>query len=372
MRKLRVAIVAPTLRILGGHSVQAQRLIDEWADDGEIDARLVPINPVPPEPLDRLLKIKYLRTVVTQLMYWPRLFVALRQADVVHVFSASYASFLLSALPAILIARALRRPVILNYHSGEADDHLTRSPFARSTIAACERTIVPSRYLVDVFSGHGIDAVAIPNVIDLKRFAYRERRVVRPRLLSVRNFEPLYNVACTLRAFQLVQKRWPNAELTLVGSGSLEQALRALATELKLTRVTFTGRVDPARMAECYASHDIYVQSPDIDNMPISVLEAYASGLPVVSTDAGGVPAILTHGEDGLLAPLDDHLALASRILLLLEQPGVAFELAQHAHDRCGAFSWAHVRDQWLAEYRQARQACGQPAIDLRLNEGAK
>jgi glycosyltransferase involved in cell wall biosynthesis len=232
---------------------------------------------------------------------------------------------------------------------------------------------VPSRYLVDVFARHGIDAIAIPNTLDLKRFAFRPRHPLRPRLLSVRNFESLYHVACTLRAFQLVQKRWPNAELTLIGSGSQEQSLRTLAAQLQVTGVTFAGRVDPSRMAECYAAHDIYVQSPNIDNMPISVLEAYASGLPVVSTEAGGVPAILTHGEDGLLAPLDDHPALASRILLLLEQPGVALEMAQHAYERCQAFSWPQVRDEWLSQYRQAWSTCSrEPAARLRLHPGAK
>jgi glycosyltransferase involved in cell wall biosynthesis len=356
VRTLRVAIVAPTLHILGGHSVQAQRLLEGWEHDGEVDAWLVPINPEPRGRVARLLNIKYVRTVLTQLLYWPQLVRHLRRADVVHIFSASYASFLLAPLPAILVAKAFGRPVVLNYHSGEADDHLRRSRIARALIAKCEATIVPSRYLVDVFSGLGFDASAIPNVVDLKRFTYRRRHRLRPRILSVRNFERLYNVACTLRAFQLVQKRWPNAELTLVGSGSQESALRALASDLALDHVTFAGRVHPDQMGDYYASHDIYMQSPDIDNMPISVLDAYASGLPVVSTEAGGVPAILTHGEHGLLAPLDDHAALAARVLLLLEQPGLACELAERARVRCDDFQWLRVRDQWLSHYRQVQR----------------
>ncbi len=371
MRKLKVAIVAPTLRILGGHSVQAQQLLEGWAGDPEVEAWLVPINPQLPGPLRHLQRIKYLRTILTQLMYWPLLVLELRRADVVHVFSASYASFMLSPLPAILVARALRRPVVLNYHSGGAAEHLRRSPFARSIIADCARTVVQSRYLVDVFGAHAIEAVAIPNVIDLERFKYRERNPLRPRVLSVRNFETLYNVACTLRAFKLVQKRWPNAELTLVGSGSQEHALRTLAAELELTGVTFAGRVDPRQMAEYYASHDIYIQSPNIDNMPISVLEAYASGLPVVATETGGVPTILTHGEHGLLAPPDDHAALASHILRLLEQPGLALEMTRNAYARCEEYAWPRVRGQWLTQYRQAARTADAPLATGRLNTGA-
>src|ERR1043166_3317553 len=356
MGKLRVAIVAPSLRILGGQAVQAQRLLDAWANDPDIDAWLVPVNPVPEGPAARLLNIKYVRTAVTQLMYWPLLFRELKQADVVHVFSASYSSFLLAPLPAITVARMLGRPVVLNYRSGEAPDHLKRSAIARAAIARVDASIVPSRFLVDVFASFDLQATAVPNVVDLNRFKFADRFPIRPRILSTRNFDSLYNVACTLRAFKLVQESWPNATLTLVGGGAREQALRRLAAELGLEHVEFVGRVPPDRIHEYYAAHDIYVQTPNIDNMPTSVLEAYASGLPVVSTEAGGVPAILTHGQTGLLAPIDDHLAVASRILLLLEQPGVAREIAQNAFATCEAYSWRHVRELWLSHYRKVGQ----------------
>ncbi len=372
-RKLRVAIVAPSLRILGGQAVQAHRLVQAWARDPDVEAWLVPVNPVPASALRRLLTIKFARTAVTQLVYWPQLFRELRRADVVHVFSASYSSFLLAPLPAMVVAKWIGRPVVLNYRSGEAADHLARSAIARAAIARAERTIVPSRFLVEVFGAFGLPAVAVPNVVDAERFAFRDRYPLRPRILSTRNFQGLYNVACTLRAFKIVQKSWPNASLTLVGSGPLERSLRALAADLQLERVTFAGAVPPDRIAEYYAAHDIYVQSPNIDNMPTSILEAYASGLPVVSTEAGGVPAILTHGEHGLLAPVDDHAALAARMLLLLERPGVARELAYRARAACATCAWPHVRDQWLSHYRQVLTAYQrQPAARLRLNPGAK
>ncbi len=371
-RKLRVAIVAPSLRILGGQAVQAHRLVRAWEEDPDVEAWLVPVNPVPPGVLARLLDVKFVRTAITQLVYWPTLVREIRRADVVHVFSASYISFLLAPLPAILIARWLGRPVILNYRSGEAPDHLKRSAVARSAIASVDRRIVPSRFLVDVFESFGFEAVAVPNVVDLERFRFRERFPVRPRILSTRNFDDLYNVACTLRAFKLVQKSWPNASLTLVGGGALDGDLRALVRQLELDNVTFVGRVSPDRIADFYADHDIYIQSPNIDNMPTSVLEAYASGLPVVSTEAGGVPAILTHGEHGLLAPLDDHAALAAHVLHLLEQPGVARDLAQNAYDMCHEFSWSRVRQQWLSHYQEvAASFAAARTARLRLNSSA-
>jgi glycosyltransferase involved in cell wall biosynthesis len=351
---LRVAFVAPSLRILGGQAVQADRLLAAWRNDPDVTAWLVPVNPLPPRLLRGAVSVKYLRTVVTEMTYLPQLVRELARADVAHVFSASYTSFLLAPLPAILIARALGKPVILNYRSGEAPDHLRHSAIARWALGQVDRNIVPSRFLVDVFREFGLEAGVIPNIVDRQQFAFRERRPLRPRVLSTRNFDGLYNVACTIRAFRTVQDRWPEASLTLVGGGADEPALRALVSELRLQHVTFAGRVPPNQIAGYYAEHDIYLQSPNIDNMPTSIIEAYASGLPVVSTEAGGIPAILTHGRTGLLAALDDDRGLAAHVIALLDDPELASRLTAAALHSCDACTWPAVREQWLAAYREA------------------
>lgn len=349
---LRVALVAPSLRILGGQAVQADRLLRAWHCDPDIDAWLVPHNPLPPSSLRWTTNVKYLRTIATEATYLPLLVKELRRADVVHIFSASYTSFLLAPLPAILVAKALGKPVVLNYRSGEAPDHLRRSAVARWALREVDRNAVPSTYLQGVFAAHGVESTVIPNVVSLERFRYRARVPLRPRLLSTRNLEPLYNVACTLRAFEAVQQRYPDATLTLVGDGSESRALRALADARGLRGVIFVGRVPPDAIPRLYDTHDIYIQSPNIDNMPSSVLEAFASGMPVVSTDAGGVPAILRHGEHGLLAPVDDAAALAAHVLELLDSPSYARSLAESARETLEACTWDRVRGQWIALYR--------------------
>jgi L-malate glycosyltransferase len=358
--RTRVAFVAPSLRILGGQAVQADRLLSAWRDDPEIDAWLVPVNPLPPAPLRFAQDIKYLRTVVNEMTYLPLLVREIARADVVHVFSASYTSFLLAPLPAMLIARALGKPVVLNYRSGEAPDHLQRSAIARQTIRRVDKNIVPSRFLVDVFKGFGIDASIVPNIVDLERFKFRERTPLRPRLVSTRNFDALYNVATTIRAFKIVQDRYPDAMLTLVGGGAQEADLRALVAQLGLRHVTFVGRVTPQTIASYYTDNDIYIQSPNIDNMPTSVLEAFASGMPVISTEAGGVPAILTHEVHGLLAPLADYETLGHHVLRLLSDPDHARALARAAFSTCEACTWANVREQWVRAYRGVLHRAGQ------------
>jgi len=355
---LRVAIVVASLRILGGQAVQAQRLIDRWRSDHEVEAWVVPIDPVPPAPLNRLLLVRYVRTAVTQLWYWPLLFRELRRADVVHAFSASYASFLLAPLPAVVVAKLLGKPVILNYHSGEAPDHLRRSAIARFVMRrVVDANVVPSPFLQRVLASFGIEADVVHNTIDLAQFAYRVRDPLRARLLSSRNFEPIYNVACVLRAFARVQAIHPHASLTLVGSGSQDAALRVLAARLGLRNVTFAGRVPPSEIQRYYDAADIYVQAPHIDNMPLSVLEAFASGMPVVSSNVGGVPSILRDGVDGLLARDDDESGIAAHVLRLLANPDYARALAASARGSLEAYEWPAVREGWLRAYLGLRDS---------------
>jgi glycosyltransferase involved in cell wall biosynthesis len=252
---------------------------------------------------------------------------------------------------------------------------------ARRALARVDSNIVPSAFLAGVLSQFGIAAGVIPNVVDVNEFPFKERKPLRARLVSTRNFEALYNVACTIRAFRIVQERWPDASLTLVGGGSQEPSLRRLVANLRLRNITFAGRIRPDEMSRYYAANDIYIQSPNIDNMPASVMEAYASGLPVVSTAAGGVPAILTHGEEGLLAPLDDHKALATHVLRLLDDAAYAQRLVRAAYARCQAWSWPSIRQQWFAAYRSllarpaqtgAAHGVGSTAVREPMTESAR
>ena len=268
-------------------------------------------------------------------------------------FPASYLSFLLAPLPAVLVARLLRKPVVLNYRSGEAPDHLRRSRLARFVLHGVEVNVVPSTFLQDVFARFEIPAEIIPNIVDLGLFAFRDRVDLRPRLLCTRNFEPMYNVSCTLRAFELVQAKYPDATLTLVGAGSQAEALRQQVAAGRLRNVHFAGAVAPSEMWRYYADTDIYIQTPEIDNMPTSVLEAFSSGCPVVSTSAGGVPAILEDGVHGFLVPCGDHSAAADRVLKLLAAPQMARHVAAQARETCERYRWSAVRADWLDLYRR-------------------
>ena len=353
-RPVRVCIVGPSLDIVGGQSVQAARLLGRLREIPGLEVDFLAVNPRLPGPLRRLQQVKYVRTVVTSIAYLATLLRRIPRYDVVHAFSASYWSYLLAPLPALLVGRLYGKQTVLNYHSGEADDHLTR--WRRSAVPTMRRwpdaIVVPSAYLVDVFGRHGLRARAILNFVELERLPFRVRRRPRPRFLSNRNFEALYNVRCTLDAFAVVQREVPEAELVLVGDGTERAMLEAHARELGLRNVTFAGRVPPARMGEFYDAADVYLNSPSIDNMPLSIIEAYAAGVPVVTTDAGGIPYIVRHEVTGLMVPSGDAAALAAAALRMLREPGLAERLAARARaEALERYVWPAVRDEWESLY---------------------
>jgi glycosyltransferase involved in cell wall biosynthesis len=346
----RIVIVAPSLDILGGQGIQAQALIDRLRAEGwPVD--LLRINPRFPRGLGWVRRVPYARTVLNQALYIPSL-LSLRGADVVHVFSASYWSFLLAPAPAMAVARALGKRVILNYHSGEADDHLARWGFlVHPWLRLAHEIVVPSEYLQEVFLRHGYRARVVPNVVDTSHFRYRQRRPVGPHLVSTRNLERHYKLDNTLEAFALVRARYPLATLSVAGYGSAEPQLRRLATSLGFTGIRFLGRVEPNDLPAVLDGADVLVNSSIVDNQPVSVLEAFAAGLPVVSTPTGDIANMVRDGETGLLVPPEDPPAMAKAVISLLEDPARAVAMAQRARDEVEKYSWAQVSEQWAAAY---------------------
>lgn len=351
-KPVRVLIVAPSLDILGGQAVQANRLLDRLGKEPSLEVSFLPVNPRLPGPFRKLQRIKYVRTIVTSVLYLALLLLRVRQYDVIHVFSASYLSFVIAPTPAILIASLYGKKIVLNYRSGEAEDHLrTWRRTALPVIRLVDEIAVPSGYLVDVFARFGFRARSIFNFVDGDRFRFRERRPLHPVFLSNRNLEPLYNVGCVLRAFAIIQQRFPGARLIAVGDGSERAKLEALAGELHLRNLTFTGRVAPDRMHEYIDAADIYLNGSDIDNMPGSIIEAFSSGVPVVTTEAGGIPYIVSHERTGLMVARGDYKSMAEGAIRLLEDGEFAASLIKSARNQCRRYSWESVRNEWLDLY---------------------
>jgi L-malate glycosyltransferase len=347
-KPIKVLIVAPALPLIGGQTVQAQRLLEKFRNEPQLIVDLQPINP---KFFPSLQKIKYVRTVLTTIKYIFDLLTKIPRYDVIHIFSASYFSFILAPTPALLIAKLFRKKTILNYRSGEAEDHLTRWKTSVSTIQMFDKVIAPSNYLVDVFAKFDIKSESIFNFVDAEKYTFRERNPLKPIFLSNRNFEELYNVSCVLRAFALIQEKYPEANLLVAGDGKEREKLHQLAKNLNLKNVEFLGRVQQNEMPNLYNRADIYLNSPNIDNMPNSIIEAFASGTAVVSTNAGGIPYIVTNEKNGLLVDIDNHELLAKKAIYLLEHCEIAQNIIINARNENAKFNWENVRLKWIELY---------------------
>lgn len=348
-----VVLVAASPKIVGGQSVQAVALVDGLRGAG-YDVTFLPIDPWFPRGFGWVREWPYVRTIVNQALYVPSL-ESLRAADVVHVFSASYWSFVLTVVPALLAAKRFGKRAVVHYHSGEAEDHLANwGVRVHPWLRLADVIVVPSEYLRQVFARHGYRTHVVRNIVDTRRFVGPERTTVRPRLLSARNLDSYYRVDNTVEAFALVKRRYADATLTIAGDGSERPRLDRLVHKLGLDGVQFLGLVKPESMPALYRDADIFVNSSVVDNQPVSVLEAFAAGLPVVSTSTGDIAALVRDGETGLLVRADDPGGMAAAVSRLLERQDLALQLAQRARNVAEEFSWSAVQDQWAAVYSGA------------------
>lgn len=351
-RRIRVALVAPSLRYVGGQAVQADLLIRNWRDDPDVEARFVPVDPTPPRGLGWMRRVPFLRTVFREPRYLLTLWRELKDVDVVHIFSASYSSFLLAPLPAWFIARLRGKRTLVNYRSGECRDHLRGSYIARWVLRKTDRLVVPSGYLVGVLGEFGLAAETVPNLADVSQFSFRPRQPLRPHLVCTRGFHPYYCVDIVIRAFADVQKAYPDARLDLVGGGPLEKEMRDLVRKMNLSGVDFKGVAARNEIGRFYDQADIFINASRLDNMPVSVVEAFASGLPVVSTEPEGMRYLVDHERTGLLSPPGDARALAQNVIRVLQDADLAHRLVSNAAEEYQRYSWRAAREKWLKIYK--------------------
>ncbi len=343
-----IALVAPPVEAADPQAWQARWLAEHLRRDR------YHVSSIPMEPLfDRgqgWLK-RSLNTLVMECRYVPTLS-RLDRADVVQVYAAPYWSFVLAPVPAIMKAQRLRKPVILCYDAREAADHLDHwGAWIHPWLKMVHEIVVTSRYLETVFAEHGYRTRVIRKMMDVARFTYRPRIPLRPRLLSVGGLESHDGVEHTLVAFALLKSSYPDATLTIAGTGSQERELDQLADALGVDDVHFLGPVERHAMPTVYADADIFIHAASLANQPLSLLEAMASGLPIVSTGAGDIPDMLSDGLAGTLVPVADPGATAKAVTVLLEQPERASLMAHRARQSVDRYTWNAVRPQWRQLY---------------------
>lgn len=250
------------------------------------------------------------------------------------------------------LLRWLRKPYILTLHGGNLPEFSKRMPRRVSRfLRAAKAVTTPSNYLLETMRPYREDMVLIPNPLNISRYKFILRNGSRPVLIWLRAFDDIYNPTMAVRILAELVDKYPSVRLLMGGGdrgdGTYKRTMR-LAKDLGVfSQVEFCGKIPNNDVPDWLQSGDIFINTTNADNTPISVLEAMVSGLPVVSTNVGGIPFLLEDGKDALLVPANDYRAMALAVDRILESPELSIFLSNNARRKASRFDWAEVLPAW-------------------------
>ena len=249
------------------------------------------------------------------------------------------------------LCQQLKLPYVPILHGGNLPERLERTAkLSKSLFGNAQVNIAPSHFLYDIFKSEGFENLKIiPNSITLKNFPFKKREQFEPRLLWVRRFQERYNPMMTVKVFEKLVQKYPDSTLCMVGpekDGSLNKC-RRYARKHQLN-ISFPGKLKKKEWAALSTNYDFFINSTHIDNTPISVIEAMALGLPVISTDVGGMSQLIEDGKDGILVPEHDEDAMVEAIEKLIQDQELALQIARAARKKVEAFDWEIVKEEWM------------------------
>lgn len=201
---------------------------------------------------------------------------------------------------------------------------------------------------------YGLKAEKVPviyNGVDLSRCIPKEDYEAGEtvKLVHVGRFNEQKNHAGLLRSFRLLLSRHPNCQLNLVGDGELMEDVKALAKELEISeKVRFLG--SQSNVYPYLHEADIFVLPSNYEGMPMTIIEAMGTGLPVAATAVGGVPDMIENGESGLLTPREES-AVAEAMARLVSDADLRSRLGRKAKEESARFSAGYMAEEYCKSY---------------------
>ena len=352
-----VAVIGPQAPPFGGMANQGVLLTDGLVEKGLNPVR-IRTNYSYPELEKKISGIPGVRTVVRIAVYLFNLVWLGSKCEIFHIMACSHLYYVVNVIPALIAGHLMGKRVVLNYRGGEAKIFFNgKGKRLVRSLHLADSLIVPSQYLKDLFKGFGLESVVVPNIIPLERFRFRlpgeNQAQGRVTYICTRQFEPYYDVATLVKAFALVKNELSDARLILVGEGRLYSDLKRLAAELNIeSGIHFAGKVNAEDIPDHLNRADIFVNSSVVDNYPNSILEAFAAGLPVITTDAGGIVYLVKHGKNGLLVKTSDYKSMAKEMVSLAKSSALKRQLARGGEKTAEKHSWDKIWMQLKEEYQ--------------------
>jgi glycosyltransferase involved in cell wall biosynthesis len=272
---------------------------------------------------------------------------AVANVDVYSGFAFGWAEVVATEL------RQLKKPFVLSLHGGNLPEFARRWPRrVRRLLGEAGALTSPSSYLRDALAAYtDREIVVIPNGLDLRRTTFLQRSRPRKKLLWLRAFHRVYNPTMAVEVLAALRANDHEYSLVMVGpdrgDGSLADA-RQRATRLGVQdAITFVGPIPNSEVPRYLREADVFINTTNADNTPVSVLEAMASGMIVVSTRVGGIPHLVQHDIEALLVPPGDAPEMASSVRRVVENSVVASRLSAAAHERAARADWTAVLPRW-------------------------
>jgi glycosyltransferase involved in cell wall biosynthesis len=249
------------------------------------------------------------------------------------------------------VCRMIRIPYIPILRGGDLPARLKKSKrHSFKLFGGAKTNVAPSRYLLQEFKTEGYTNLTyIPNTIQLENYPFLLRKAIRTRILWVRSFAGIYNPELALEILELLIAEGIDAEMCMVGpekDGSLARCKQI--AETKRLPVSFPGKLSKPQWIELSSDYDIFINTTNFDNTPVSVIEAMALGLPVISTRVGGVPYLIEDGVDGILVPANNASAFVTQIKRFIHDPDTASGISEKARKKVTAFDWEKVKGMWF------------------------
>ncbi|AWH72861.1 glycosyl transferase family 1 [Dokdonia sp. Dokd-P16] len=272
-----------------------------------------------------------------------------KSIDTVLIDTYSTSNFWFAVIIASL-CRTYSIPYIPILHGGNLPERLINNKkTCKKLFTKAAVNVVPSGYLYNAFAKAGFSNITyIPNTIELEKYPFKERTVFQPNLLWVRSFAEIYNPLMAIQVLEKLYQQYPEATLTMVGpdkDGSL--ALCEAYVRKHNLPLHFTGRLSKEAWTSLAQDHDVFISTTNFDNTPVSVMEAMALGLPVVSTNVGGMPYLIQDTVDGLLSAPEDVAAFSEKLSELLENTASTKKIVLNARQKVETFDWIVVKEQW-------------------------
>lgn len=281
-----------------------------------------------------------------------------RDADYVVIDTYSTLAFYF-AFAVSCCCRLLSKRYIPILHGGSLPERLDHSPkMSRLLFGRSFRNISPSGYLKAEFEKRGYGNIdVIPNNIEVSNYKFTVRDQYRPRLLWVRSFAEIYNCGMAVEVLNLVLKRYPEATLCMIGpdkDGSMAKTVD-LANKYGIgDSLKITGQMTKEEWHKISEEYDIFISTTNFDNTPVSVIESMALGLPVVSTNVGGMPYLIENGVDGYLTEKGNPQMMAEKIFEITSSPEATQEIVGKARKKAESFAWGCVSELWRGVFTSA------------------